>query len=112
MQIPIDQVESWIHSKHCPTFLVSKEENGDLDQVQMNIQGITLKGAERVDPDGYVAAQALLLHGQGSFVNGGELPQNVYEIPLLGTWITQDKGNRMQIETQRAVYTIQTQTTH
>jgi hypothetical protein len=110
MQSPIEQVETWINTKQSPSFTISKEEHGDLDQININIEKVSLGTQPVVDPDGYVAEQALLLHGQGSLINGAPLPQNVYEIPLFGTWVTHDKGSRMQIETERAVYTIQTTT--
>ncbi|RXT14930.1 hypothetical protein [Ammoniphilus sp. CFH 90114] len=105
----IDLVTQWMKQQEHRSILISKEEDGDLDQVSLTLEDITLGKLERPDPDGYVSPQSLLFHGQGQVINetSGPLPQDVYEIPLFGTWITQNKGDSFQIRTERGIYTIQ-----
>lgn len=106
----IEQVTDWMQSQNRSSYLISKEEEGDLDQVALELSQISLGKLEVPDPDGYLAPQTLLLHGKGTVLNGpsqGPLPQDVFEIPLFGTWVTQDKGDHFLIQTERGVYTIQ-----
>lgn len=106
----VEQVKQWLEMQNHRTLLISKEEKGDLDQVELQLSDISIGKLEENDPDGYVSPQSLLLHGQGTVVNGSKqehLPQDVYEIPLFGTWIAQRKENQFQIRTERGVYTIQ-----
>lgn len=106
----VKQVKDWANTHSNPSILINKEEDGDLDQVELQLTDVSLGTLEHVDPDGYLAPQTLLLHGQGHVLKEGEeapLPQNVYEIPLFGTWITHAKENQLLIRTERGVYTIQ-----
>ncbi len=105
----VDLVTNWINQQENKSILISKEEDGDLDQVLLDIEEVSLETLERPDPDGYVSPQSLLFRGEGTVVSDTEvrLPQDVYEIPLYGTWITQNKGTSFQIRTERGLYTIQ-----
>ena len=107
----VDLVTQWISQQdNKRSFLISKEEDGDLDQVALNLEEVRLGHLESPDPDGYLSPQSLLFHGQGTILSeskSGPLPQGVFEIPLFGTWITQNKGNSFQIRTERGIYTIQ-----
>ncbi|WP_134700194.1 hypothetical protein [Ammoniphilus sp. YIM 78166] len=105
----VDLVTNWINQQEKKSILISKEEDGDLDQVLLDIEEVSIGTLEQPDPDGYVSPQSLLFRGEGTIVNNTKdpLPQDVYEIPLYGTWITQNKGTSFQIRTERGLYTIQ-----
>jgi len=107
MESPISEIQNWMESKAGQTFLIRKEEDGDLDQIHLQLDKIAIGEQKSVDPDGYVAPKTLLFHGQGTINNGQPLPQNVYEIPLSGSWVSNEQGDELQIKTERAVYTIQ-----
>ncbi|MBP1930585.1 hypothetical protein [Ammoniphilus resinae] len=107
MESPISEIQKWMESMTGQTVLIKKEEDGDLDQVHLRLDKLTVGRQQSDDPDGYVLPQALLFHGQGTINNGESLPQNVYEIPLSNSWLSEEQGNLLHIKTERAVYTIQ-----
>lgn len=107
----VDLITDWINQQdNKRSFLISKEEDGDLDQVALDLEEVRLGHLDHADPDGYLSPQSLLFRGQGTIMTeskAGPLPQDVYEIPLFGTWITQNKETSFQIRTERGIYTIQ-----
>lgn len=60
-------------------------------------------------PDDYVADEELVLKGHGTtYTEEGNvpLPQDAYEIPLLGDITIQQEQDGLKVHTDRAVYTI------
>lgn len=116
MEHPIQQVSDWIESQKSRTLRISKGELSigqnevyDLDEVEIQLEKVSLGKLNHKDPDDYVASQTLLLHGHGKVQTAaGEtrLPQDVYEIPLYGSWKLHKTDSGLQIRTERAIYSI------
>lgn len=112
----IHQVADWLDAQKGRSLFIRKEElpignQGikDIDEVQLLLDNISMRQIEREDPDNYLANHELLLHGQGIIQSDrGEMPipQNVYEIPLFGSFVTRNAQNELYIETEKAIYTI------
>lgn len=115
----IHQVADWLDAQKGRSLFIRKEElpignQGikDIDEVQLQLDNISMRQIERQDPDNYLANYELLLHGQGIIQSDrGEMPipQNVYEIPLFGSFVTRNAQNELYIETEKAIYTIHLQ---
>ncbi|WP_134702241.1 hypothetical protein [Ammoniphilus sp. YIM 78166] len=112
----VDEVKEWLETHkgstltiHKGELSIGKNEVADMDKVDIRLDKVTLNTHEQADPDGYLAQQEFILHGQGKIqsANGEEeLPQNVYEIPLYGKVSTRKEENGFTIETERAFYSI------
>lgn len=105
-----EHVSQWLESLQNKAILICKREDGDLDEVDIQLQKVTIGKLKEEDPDEYVALKTLLLHGEGTIQSGrheGPLPQDVYEIPYTDQWIVKEMGNSLEIKTERAIYTIQ-----
>jgi hypothetical protein len=119
MQQSFDQVVNWLDSQVGKTVVLTKKELSigknevsDLDQVQLQLEKVSMRQLERKDPDNYLAEQTLMLHGNGSIQGGTKaerIPQGVYEIPLYGSIAAQQADDGMQIATERAIYNIRFQ---
>jgi hypothetical protein len=110
MEPSINEVSKWLHMHKGHAIKISKEEDGDIDQVELQLNDVTVGHTEGIDPDGYVAPQAILLHGHGIIKSGNQqaqLPLNAFEIPLEGQCMTTPSGEGLQMKTSRAVYTFQ-----
>jgi hypothetical protein len=115
MDQSIHPLSAWFEAQSGKSFLISKEEYligkdeiGDLDQIELHLDRVTL-GRFQNDPDDYVSPVFIQLHGQGTIRTDEEsavLPQDVYEIPLDSSWSMSETGKALQIKTERAIYTI------
>jgi hypothetical protein len=104
-----EHVSNWIESHRNKSILISKKEDGDLDQVDLQLDKVSLGQLKEKDPDEYLSMNTLLLHGAGSIQSGvhsGVLPQDVYEIPITNQWVVKELGDTLEIRTERAIYTI------
>jgi hypothetical protein len=112
MQYPIEQISDWLETKKGHSLFIRKQESNDTDQVELNLQEISLGQLERPDIDGYLASHTIILYGEGKIRNSsGEefpLPQGVFEIPLDGTFQAAEMGEALNIQTGRAHYVINT----
>lgn len=109
------QLAHWFDSYRNQPIHIVKEEQDDIDEIQLELSEAGLARSARPDPDGYVASQALLLRGKGIVRNGGHeapLPQDVYEIALEGNWESRTQQSNLIIQTGRAVYTISKPSNH
>lgn len=89
--------------------LLTKEEDGDIDQTVMTLENASI--VERKESiDDYVSPTALQLHGEGYVIFDGErqapLPNNAYDIPLTDNVHMHAGENTLFIETERAKYSV------
>ncbi|KXZ15048.1 hypothetical protein AXI59_04120 [Bacillus nakamurai] len=87
----------------------SQNEISDLDQIMLHLDDVLVRKTNH--PDDYVAEEELVLKGQGTtYTEEGNvpLPQDAYEIPLLGDIKIQQEHDGLKVHTDRAVYTIGT----
>ncbi|MDG5786088.1 hypothetical protein QA612_01200 [Evansella sp. AB-P1] len=113
---PIFQLTEWLERQKDRNLVIYKEELAtgkqeviDQDRVQMLLENITARTIEHHDEDDYLADQEIILHGVGHIYSDEgimELPQQVYEIPLLGEITTHNEKNIVKVETEKAIYTI------
>jgi hypothetical protein len=109
MEDPLLQVSSWLNAQSNQEVLIQKEEDGDIDRTRIQVDHVSMGHLQQKDPDGYVANQSILVHGQGKvlFTNyEAHLPQNVYEIPLEQSFVAHSIDEGLQIKTGRATYTL------
>jgi hypothetical protein len=105
-----EHVSNWIGAFKDKAIIISKKEDGDLDQVELQLEKVSLGKLNEKDPDDYVSMETLLLHGKGNIHSGehsGSLPLDAYEIPLTDGWFVKEMEDRLEIKTERAIYTIQ-----
>ncbi|MBU9722925.1 MULTISPECIES: hypothetical protein [Bacillaceae] len=112
----IFELTEWLESQKGKTLLINKGEllTGknkifDNDQIKLSLTDMSVKNIERHDEDGYLADQELILYGDGTIMSDeGEfdLPQSVYEIPLVGSVHMEQEKGAVKVETEKAVYTI------
>jgi hypothetical protein len=110
MQYSQEHVSNWIEAYKDKAIIINKKEDGDLDQVELQLEKVSLGKLNEEDPDEYVSMETLLLHGEGIIHSGGHsgsLPLDAYEIPLTDGWLVKEMEDRLEIKTERAVYTIQ-----
>ncbi|MCY7756900.1 hypothetical protein [Bacillus inaquosorum] len=110
------QLSQWLESKVGQTLDIRKgelthdEEVSDLDQIVLHLQKVGIRSTNH--PDDYVAKEELVLEGEGTtYTEDGDvpLPQNAYEIPLLGDIHIHQENEGLKVVTDRAVYTIDVQ---
>lgn len=112
---PVFKVTEWLESQIGEKLTIEKEEllpgnetPVDLDHVQMTLKDVSVRNIERRDIEGYLADQEIILHGEGKIITDKglmDLPQSVYEIPILGDMEAIERGNQLTVETEKAVYT-------
>ncbi|ADU29059.1 hypothetical protein [Evansella cellulosilytica] len=113
---PIFELTEWLESHKGTTMTIEKQEleTGtnevfDHDRAQLQLNEISVRNLKKHDEDDYLADQELILHGEGNIhTDQGEmeLPQNAYEIPILGEVKTENSENGMKVTTGKAIYTI------
>ncbi|UFT99454.1 hypothetical protein KO561_00150 [Radiobacillus kanasensis] len=89
----------------------SEEKIVDIDRVNMELQGITIRGTDQHDIDGYVEGKELILHGEGTIRGKSnesdvELPLGAYEIPFGSELMAFRDEKGLNIETEKALYKI------
>lgn len=89
---------------------ISKLEMDDLDEIVMQLEGVTYKN-EVPTIDGYEPIHTLQLNGLGTIKtenNDSEpLPSSLYEIPLEDDTLYEYDGTTFLISTDRGVYKIE-----
>lgn len=108
----INEVVAWLNQYQGREIFIQKEEDGDIDQVEMTLQRADMGHLEERDPDDYLAQFTILLHGEGTVGTGmlaSDLPQSVYDIPLTKDWqATLEQGHeKLTIHSERGTYLIQ-----
>ncbi|WP_096188856.1 hypothetical protein [Evansella halocellulosilytica] len=119
MNQSIQQLTTWLENNKQHTLQISKQERStgklemiDEDQIQLFLQGISVRKIERHDRDDYLADQELILQGDGQIQSERgyvALPQSVFEIPLIGDISITEQQNSMIIDTEKAIYEIKIQ---
>ncbi|MFC0558011.1 hypothetical protein [Halalkalibacter alkalisediminis] len=109
----IEELSNWLESHKGNTLLIRKEELStglqqifDIDQVTLALDHISLISNEN-NVDDYIPKQELILHGHGNIQSQNgmkDIPQEAYEIPLLGDIVTTNEKDGLKVETEKAVY--------
>jgi len=106
--------------KHCGEVLwITKKEKSvgrvssvDVDEVQLSLEGVSVRDSGYTDEDDYVAPREVILQGRGEITSKKgkfPLPQGAYEIPVLGKVTAIEESGELKIATERALYTIRYQ---
>lgn len=109
----LQEIEQWIQERIGQYVSIQKIEEEDVDQVQLQLEGVRIGQQSVPDPDDYVSAQALILSGTGHIESAVqqaltlELPQNAYEVPITQDMMVEQANGMLQISTERAVYRLQ-----
>lgn len=109
MPASLMDVTEWLESQVDKELLVSKEEDGDLDETRIRLESVESRGERRDALDDYTDSAALLLRGRGTVVTEGReepLPSDTFEIPLEGLSLTETAENAALLVTERARYSI------
>lgn len=77
----------------------------DSDYAEMRLEDVSVRSPGYTDSDDYVARQELILHGHG-LIGDSSIPQDAYEIPIVGRFSARPTENGVDIETERALYRI------
>jgi hypothetical protein len=109
MEMSTQEICSWFEANIEKSIWIEKEEQTDLDRIELAVQEVGfLDHSETEDP--YLPSQAIVLRGVGTIQNQeGEkqrLPQDYYEIPLDGSVKGVENNNGLEIQTERAHYSI------
>lgn len=108
MEQSIQQLMDWLNKHLNHTIVIDKHEIRDLDKVLFNLEGVEFRSSEDV-VDEYLGT-ALILRGNGSTLNAdGELvalPQSTYDLVVDGLRIVNIEDNKIEINTDRAKYSI------
>lgn len=105
----IDQAVDWLHPYVGKEIDIIKEEDGDQDRIRLHLERVSFGENQFEDIDGYVAKQAILLHGEGAIVQANSdatLPQRVYEIPITEEMRITLGINAITFHSDRALYHI------
>ncbi|WP_213649798.1 hypothetical protein [Paenibacillus sp. J23TS9] len=108
MSEKLNSVREWLEKHVQETILIRKEEQEDLDETKVKIEGVEYKESVPTIDD-YAEGSSLILHGPGSVLNEqGEipLPQNTFQIYVDGLSECDVEEERLTIETDRAKYLI------
>ncbi|MEQ6389821.1 hypothetical protein RZN22_10890 [Bacillaceae bacterium S4-13-58] len=115
----IYQLTEWLDRQKGQDLYITKKEKAtgkeeiiDMDEVHIHLSNYSVRDLERESIDGYLAHQELLLQGEGE-IRGSEntkeyipLPQDVFEMPLMGEFKAEESENGFKIDTEKAIYTI------
>ncbi|MCD1261290.1 hypothetical protein B5M42_021045 [Paenibacillus athensensis] len=109
----IQEVEAWLQGQVGRVLYIRKGEQRDMDRIGIRLQRVELR--HREEPvDAYESAHELILHGQGWTETQGEagpvkspLPEEVFEIPLLGRCTAVETETGLELATGRACYWIE-----
>lgn len=110
MKLSVQEVTQWLNEHQNHELLIRKKEDGDIDETELLLHKVSIGHLEKEDPTEYLATETVLLHGEGIVISDqsrASLPQGVYEIPINEHWKIKENGDYMEIETDRAIYTIQ-----
>lgn len=115
----INEITNWFEAHKGNTLSIRKQELSiglqqvtDQDELELKLDKIEINSNVQSEIDDYIAAQELALYGNGQLKSDHgitELPQNVYTIPLSQNISTRKVENGLQINTEKANYSIQQQ---
>lgn len=98
-----DQLNEWAGSQ----ISIRKEENGDLDQINIQLDKATFE--QRDAQDDYLGDHILFIHGKAYSMESEKpvkLPTVLYEIPIDGIEGIQLDSDLVTFKTQRGTYAI------
>ncbi|MWV43178.1 hypothetical protein GRF59_06000 [Paenibacillus sp. HJL G12] len=108
MSDKLNLIQEWLEKHLQKTILIRKEEQGDLDETRVLLEGVEYK--ENVSTiDDYAEGSSLILHGPGKVLNEqGDipLPQNTFQIYVDGLADCQAGEDGITMKTDRAKYFI------
>ncbi|CAM4373820.1 hypothetical protein [Paenibacillus tarimensis] len=103
----LETVSKWFEEHTHRPIRIIKREQGDVDQIRMNVEHIGYRDSHTVDD--YTDGLALMLYGYGEIINNrqpAELPQPIFEIPVEGLSAAEVSDHQMILITERAAYSI------
>jgi hypothetical protein len=111
-----EQANQWLTQNIGKPLVISKREKqiggnkiSTEDKIKIMLERVSVRDADYVDSDNYVAPRELILHGRGQILSTEghfPLPQRAFEIPLTGDVVAKDSSLGLEIETDRTVYSI------
>jgi hypothetical protein len=104
----MSDMTDWLLGHVNETLMIRKDEDGDVDQVTLQLKKVTYHAAQP-EADDYVDDSRIILHGEGRVsIDGGggaaELPRDSYEITLAGDCSASVRDNELHINTERASF--------
>ncbi len=111
MSEKLNSVREWLEKHMNETVLIRKEEQDDLDETRVQLEGVEYKESVQTIDD-YAEGSSLILHGPGSVLNEqGDipLPQNTFQIYVDGLSECKVEGSSLTMTTERAKYMISVQ---
>lgn len=110
LELTVQELCNWFEDHKHKSILIEKQEQDDLDKVELEVQEVGLLD-QAVTDDDYIPSYAVVLRGMGTIQNrDGEmvrLPQDYYEIPLDGHYEGTVESGKLELQTERAHYSIQ-----
>lgn len=102
----IEELSNWLESHQGETLIIRKGELSTGLQQIFDLDHISFVSNDR-NVDDYIPKNELILHGNGN-IRSKEgmkvIPQNAYEIPLIGNIVTSNEEDGLKVETEKAVY--------
>lgn len=115
----IYQLTEWLDRQKGHDLYITKKEKAtgkqeiiDMDEVHIHLSNYSVRDLKTESIDGYLAQQELLLHGDGEIMGSENtqeftpLPQDVFEIPIIGKFHAEENENGFTIDTEKAIYNI------
>jgi hypothetical protein len=108
MEMGMPEMTDWLLGHVNQTLIVRKEEDGDVDQVMLELKKVSYTAGQPWLDD-YINDDRIILHGEGKVAvdeGGGAagLPRDTYEIPFEGGCSGSVRNNELTIRTGRAAY--------
>ncbi|MEC0246847.1 hypothetical protein ACI48J_10915 [Paenibacillus chitinolyticus] len=105
----LQPVTDWLHSNTNKAIRIAKEEQEDIDRVDLQLSQFEYREYQPDAPDDYTNGSALLLYGEGTVLNNGSeeaLPQETFVIPLEGLSVADLSEDSVVLKTERAIYSL------
>lgn len=109
MNSSIKEVTHWLETKSNHTLHISKQEEKDLDRIELQLERIEHQEHQVQSIDGYGDHDTLMLHGSGIVITDGHeapLPNNTYLIGLDGFKSADIQDQQLVLSTERGTYSI------
>lgn len=106
------QTTEWLERHTGNTILIRKEEQGDLDTIEVRLDRIDYKQESGQGWDDYTDGSALLLHGTGQIIveqDRHPLPGDTFVIPVKGLSEINLSDRELRFQTERASYRLTVQ---
>ncbi|XEC97349.1 hypothetical protein AB6A23_12805 [Paenibacillus tarimensis] len=109
MELQVEKMAEWLSSLKGKTVWIHKQEQDDLDMIQLELTDVSLRRSDLNKTDDYLPGTELILSGNGQIINvegQPNLPGKSYEIPIsINSNVTMLDGS-VVIKTDRADYKI------